>query len=170
MMCCFVSMSVCINPFIHYLLLMLLCLTRCNTYTFNSPYSGTTQVSWYQKGKTDLDFTEARDNEWHWHQLGRMQVCTSLQIDNHASTPPLIFYRPDALPAVQPLASNALPSAEVCKYQKTILGTLFCPSNVPLVPVNWQVILVFYSYLKGLGGTAGRYKSSISHTHTCTPV
>jgi len=26
-------------------------------------------VSWYQKGKTNLDFTEARDSEWQWHQL-----------------------------------------------------------------------------------------------------
>ena len=26
-----------------------------------------------------------------WHQLGRMQVCTSLQTDNHASTPQLSF-------------------------------------------------------------------------------
>jgi len=47
-------------------------------------------VSQYQKGKTNLDFTEARDSEWQWHQLGRMQVCTSLQTDNHASTP-LLF-------------------------------------------------------------------------------
>ena len=38
---------------------------------------------------TNLDFTEARDSEWQWHQLDRMQVCTSLQTDNHASTPPL---------------------------------------------------------------------------------
>jgi len=29
----------------------------------------------YQKGKTNLDFTEARDSEWQWHQLGHMQVC-----------------------------------------------------------------------------------------------
>jgi len=48
-------------------------------------------VSWYQKGKTNLDFTEARDSEWQWHQLGHMQVCTLLQTDNHASTPPLSF-------------------------------------------------------------------------------
>jgi len=48
-------------------------------------------VSRYQKAKTNLDFTEARDSEWQWHQLGHMQVCTSLQTDNHASTPPLIF-------------------------------------------------------------------------------
>jgi len=48
-------------------------------------------VSQYQKGKTNLDFTQARDSEWQWHQLGRMQVCTLLQTDSHASTPPLIF-------------------------------------------------------------------------------
>jgi len=47
---------------------------------------GTTRVSQYQKGKTNLDFTGARDSEWQWHQLGHMQVCTSLQTDNHAST------------------------------------------------------------------------------------
>ena len=59
---------------------------------FNGPFSGTTRVSRYQKGKTDLDFTEARDSEWQWHQLGHMQVCTSPQTDNHANTPPLSFF------------------------------------------------------------------------------
>jgi len=48
-------------------------------------------VSRYQKGKTSLDFTEAGDSEWQSHQLGHMQVCTSLQTENHASTPPLSF-------------------------------------------------------------------------------
>ena len=43
------------------------------------------------EGNTNLDFTEARDSEWQWLQLGHMQVCTSLQTDNHASTPPLSF-------------------------------------------------------------------------------
>jgi len=62
-----------------------------HTQPFNSPLSGTTWVSQYQNGKTNLEFTEARDREWQWHQLGHMQVCTSLQIDNHASTPPLSF-------------------------------------------------------------------------------
>jgi len=56
-------------------------------------------VSRYQKGKTNLDFTEARDSEWQWHQLGHMQVCTSLQTDNHAAPHHSVFYRPDALPA-----------------------------------------------------------------------
>ena len=67
-----------------------------HTHPFNGPLSGTTQVSRYQK-VCQLDFTEARDSEWQWHQLGHMQVCTSLQTDNHASTPPLSFYRLDAL-------------------------------------------------------------------------
>ena len=44
--------------------------------TFNGPFSGSTQVSRYQKGKTNLDFTGARDSEWQWHPLGNMQVCT----------------------------------------------------------------------------------------------
>ena len=66
---------------------------RTHTHTFNGPFSGTTQVSRYEKGQTNLDFTEARDSEWQWHQLGHMQVCTLLQTDNHTSTPPLCFLK-----------------------------------------------------------------------------
>ena len=48
---------------------------------FNGSLSGTTRVSRYQKGKTNLDFTEARDIEWQWHQLVCMQICTSLRTE-----------------------------------------------------------------------------------------
>jgi len=65
--------------------------THTHTHPFNGFFSGTTRVGQYQKGKTNLDFTEARDSEWQWHQLGHMQVCYSLQADNQASTPPLSF-------------------------------------------------------------------------------
>ena len=59
---------------------------------FKGPFSRTNRASRYQKSKTNLDFTEARDSEWQWNQLPRnMQVCTALQTDNHASTPPLSF-------------------------------------------------------------------------------
>ena len=45
-----------------------------------------------RKVKSNLDFTEAKDSEWQWHQLGYMQICTSLQTNNnHTSTPPLSF-------------------------------------------------------------------------------
>jgi len=48
-------------------------------------------MSQYKKGNANIDFTEAKDSEWHCHQLGHMQVCTSHQTDNHTSTPPLGF-------------------------------------------------------------------------------
>ena len=69
----------------------LLNVTHCDTHPFNGPLSRTTRVSRYQKGKTNLDLTEARDSEWQWHQLRCRHVCTSLQTDNHARTPPLSF-------------------------------------------------------------------------------
>jgi len=40
------------------------------------------------KHSINLDFTEARDSEWQWHQPSHMQVCTSLQADNHAAPAP----------------------------------------------------------------------------------
>ena len=87
--------------------------THARTHMFNGPLSGTTRVRRYQKGKTNLDFTEARDNEWQWHQLGYMQVCTSLQRDNHASTTPLTLA---VLPVSQPTASQH------CKLPQRGLG------------------------------------------------
>ena len=85
--------------------------THTHTRTFNGPFSGTTRVGRYQKGKTNLDFTEARDSEWQWHQLGHMQVCTLLQTDSHASTSPLSFLQagcPSCRPAnsVKALKAN----------------------------------------------------------------
>jgi len=62
----------------------------------------------YQKGKTNLDFIEARDSDWQWHQLGHMQVCTFLQTDNHASAPPVSFLQAGC-PSCRPTNSvNAL--------------------------------------------------------------
>ena len=62
--------------------MMYLFVWQKHTHPFNGPFSGTTRVSRYQKGKTNLDFTEARDSEWQWHQLGHTQVCT---IQKHTS-------------------------------------------------------------------------------------
>jgi len=65
--------------------------TITHAHLFNCPFSGTTRVSRYQKGKTNLDFSEARNSEWQWHQLGHMQACTAFQTHNHASTPTVSF-------------------------------------------------------------------------------
>jgi len=72
-------------------------------------------VSRYQKSKTNLDFTEARDSEWQWHLLGHMQVCTSLQTDNHASTPPLSFLQAGC-PSCRP--TNSVKSLKANVYQE----------------------------------------------------
>jgi len=61
-----------------------------NTHPFNGPLSGTTRVSWYQEGKTNLillkqETVSGSGISW--------AICnfTSLQTDNHTSTPPLSF-------------------------------------------------------------------------------
>jgi len=84
-----------------------------------------TRVSRYQKGKTNLHFTEARDSEWQWHQLGHMQVCTSLQTENHASTSPLSFLQagcPSCHPTNSVKALNA-------KALIVVVSTSRCASN-----------------------------------------
>ena len=79
-----------------------------HTHPFNGPLSGTTRVGQYQKGKTNLDFTEARDSEWQWHQMGHMHYASlhlapGRQSCQHSTAQ---FYRPDALPATQPTVSK----------------------------------------------------------------
>jgi len=89
------------NKILHYLLLHLL------LHPFNSRFSRTTWVSQHQKGKPFWVLLEQEMTGWQWHQLDHMQIiCTSIQTDNHASTSPLSFYRPDAFPVAQPTASK----------------------------------------------------------------
>ena len=83
----------------------------------HAPTGLTTRVSRYQKCKTNLDFTEARDSEWQWHQLDHMQVCTSLQTDNHASTPPLSFLQAGC-PSCRPTNSVKALETETLKCNK----------------------------------------------------
>jgi len=93
--------------------------TNTHTHPFDGPFSRTTWVSRYQKGKTNLDFTEARDSEWQWHELGRTQVCILLQTDNHASTSPLSFLQARC-PSCRPTNSvKALKAQKPNKKQTT---------------------------------------------------
>ena len=71
-----------------------------------------------------------------------MQVCTSLQTDNHASTPPLVFYRLDALSAAQPTASkHGRQSRGHCNWQ---IGLIFIAKlqmyRVRRPTINWLAI------------------------------
>ena len=101
-----------------------------HTHTYNGFLSGTTRVSQYQKGKTNLDFTEARDSEWQWHQLGHMQVCTSLQTDNHASTPPLSFLQArcpschptNSVKALKAVGSSVMPTISQEHFSSIVMN------------------------------------------------
>jgi len=75
------------------------------------------------KGKTRM-VTEARDSEWQWHQLGHMQVSTSLQTDNHASTPLLSFFT-GRMPFLPP---NQQRQCTEGKYH--LYGERKCPLNL----------------------------------------
>jgi len=118
--------------------------------------SGITQVSRYQKGKTNLDFTEARDSDWQWHQLGHMHVCTSLQTDNHTSTSPLKCFtgRMPFLPPNQQRQSTEGPSH--CQTQKkklkfsAILLTDFLCFQSMAVAVLLYAVTSLVMYLFGL--------------------
>jgi len=73
-----------------------------HTHPFNGPSSGTTQVSRYQKRKTNLDFTVSGSGiSW--------ATCKSAPRSRQITTPAphhSVFYRPGALPAAQPTASK----------------------------------------------------------------
>ena len=125
---------------------------RCNiavthTHPFNGPFSGTTRVSRCQKGKTNLDFTDARNSEWQWHQLGHTQVCTSLQADNHASIPPLKFFtsRMPFLPPNQQRQSTE--SNKYCCYLlSSVVWRCWLAGRKSIRPVkNWVVICGYLS-------------------------
>jgi len=103
-----------------------------HTHPFNGRLSVTTQVSRHQKGKTSLGFIEARDSEWQWHQLSHMQVCTSLQTDNHASTPPLKCFtgRMPFLPPNQQHQSTEDKTSTMLNHFKIISATILCSKYV----------------------------------------
>ena len=104
-----------------------------HTHLFNGTFSGTIQVSRYQKGKTNLDFTEARDSEW---QYGiSWAICKSAPCSRQIATPAphhSVFYRPDALPAAQPTAPKHWRHvSSVCSNVSCMCCKLYTPVSVP---------------------------------------
>ena len=62
-----------------------------HTHPFNGPFSGTTRVSRNQKGKPIWILLEQETVSSSGISWAKMQICNSLQTDNHASFPPLSF-------------------------------------------------------------------------------
>ena len=115
--------------------------TSSHTHPFNGPFSGTTQLSRYQKGKTNRDFAEARDSEWQWHQLGYMQVCTLLQTDNHSSIPALSFLQAGC-PSCRP--TNSVKALKAFKALKVQLIPLHPKTPLSLASFKSRLVLPFW--------------------------
>jgi len=137
-----------------------------NTHT-PGPFSGITRVGRYQKGKTNLGFTEARDSEWQWHQLGYVHVCTSLQTDNHASTPPLSFFTgrmPFLLPNQQCQSTEGTSINRLLLYLHTLLKHNITMLTVLILLLNADK---FNSLQQWLAGQNCQYeKQSIKHVES----
>ena len=113
-------------------------------------------MSQYQKGKTNLDFTEARDMDSgiSW------AICKSAPRSRQITTPAphhSVFYRPDALPAAQPTVSkhwrhakNAALSKICGKSHKTECLTVWLVAAITL----YFLFIVLWSVQVESGRTA----------------
>jgi len=80
--------------------------THTHTQPFNGPFSGTTQVSRYQKGKPiwillKQETVSGSGISWAICKCASSSRQTTMPAPHHS-----VFYRPDALPATQPTASK----------------------------------------------------------------
>ena len=105
-----------------------------HTHPFNSPFPGLPRWAGTRKVKPIwilLKQETVSGSGISW------AICKStlLQTDNHASTPLLSFYRPDALPATQPTASKHWESSSCLKYN--FIPSDICQANMdlPIPPV-----------------------------------
>ena len=118
-----------------------------------------------------------------------MQICTLLQTDNPASTPPpTVFYRPDAVPATQPTVSKHWRCYIQWlvnywqQYYQIFNATLWClifavPHESCLSHMNssWATLLIFmeseHTHTQPFNGLlswttrVGRYQKKHSPTH-----
>ena len=103
-----------------------------HTHPFNGPLSGTTKVSRYQKGKTNLELLKQEtvsNSSISW------AICKSAPRSRQITMPAphhSVFYRPDAFPAAQPTASKHWRQCTIRQFQCT-LG-----SNQSISPACWD--------------------------------
>jgi len=80
--------------------------THTHIHPFNGPFSETTQVGWYQKGKPiwillKQETVSGSGISWATCKSAPRSRQITMPASHHA-----VFYRPDALPAAQPTASK----------------------------------------------------------------
>jgi len=88
--------------------------TLSHTQTFNGPFPRLPGWTGTKKVKPIWILLKQETVSGSGISWATMQVCTSLQTDNHASTPPLRFLQAGCLPAAQPTVSKHAYSTVIC--------------------------------------------------------
>ena len=76
-------------------------------------------MSRYQKGKTNLDFTEARDSEWQWHQLGVYKSAPRSRQITMPAPHHSVFYMPFLPPKQQRQSTDGIYSVNTSPFNLT---------------------------------------------------
>jgi len=114
--------------------------THTHIHTFNGVFSRTTWVSRHQKGKQFWILLKQEMMGWQWHQRGHMQIiCTTLQTDNHASTPPLNFLQAGCS-SWRP--TNSVKALKAVEYHMSWLITYQCVIDVVIWVTEVTSIIV----------------------------
>ena len=127
------------------------CLELRTTYSRFPPSTNTSSIftqslSYFRKNIP----MPARDSEWQWHQLGNMQVCTSLQTDNHASNPPLIFLQTGS-PSWRPANSVKALKARCKWFVYVYVSETQCSyssvecTKEPNIQLSWEILAIVVS-------------------------
>jgi len=122
----------------HKVLLLLL-------HTFNDPFLGQPRWTSTCKVKPIWILLKQETCEWQWHQLGHMQVCTSLQRDKHASTPPLSFLQAGC-PSCHPTNNVKALNAEYCYILKNISAAIYSISVIQTSPSPISICCVISNH------------------------
>ena len=110
-------------------------MTKHNTHTrLTASFPGLTRSAVTRRVKP-IWISLKRDSEWQWHQLGHMQVCTSFQTDNHASTPTFFTGLMRFLPPNQQRQSTEGNQLNIIHYS-TITFSLLISQITP----GWAVL------------------------------
>ena len=98
-----------------------------------------------------------QDNEWQWNPLGHMHICTSLQTDNHASTPPLSFLQAGC-PSCRPTNS-----VKALKAKMYLVVNCFTRGGKSCLLGDrwrfWQLMILCYLWYR---------EAAIQARHSCT--
>jgi len=122
-----------------------------HTQPFNGPLSGTTQVSRYQKGKTNLDLLKQETVSGSGISWA---ICNSLQTDNYASTPSHSFLQAGC-PYCRP--NNSVKALKACSMH-----------TKPQKSNTWLYWITDESYLHTTWrNTTGNRKNVTRHVLRC---